>query len=123
MNLLGHKKIEGNSRITLDKLNKSIKHHSKDKDISLSIFQSHSESKVVSHIQKNRNKVDHIIVAPGPWAYNGFVLKDLLDIIKKPYSLILDEEKKTIFDSSINKESIFISQNYIDAYVECIQCI
>ena len=123
MNLLGHKKIAGKNNMTLDKLNRLIKDNIKDKNISLSIFQSHNESKTVSFIQKNRNKVDHIILAPGPWIYSGFVLRDLLEIIKKPYSLILDEAKPTIFDSYIDVKSIFINSNYIDAYVECIQSI
>ena len=123
MNLLGHKEIKKKNNLTLDKLNKLIRQSAKDKNVIISILQSHSESKAVSYIQKNRNKVDCIILAPGPWIYNGFVLRDLLDIVKKPYSLILDEEKETIFDSSINKEAIFISSNYIDAYTKCIQSI
>ena len=123
MNLLGHKEIKKKNNLTLDKLNKLIKHSAKDKNAIISILQSHSESKAVSYIQKNRNKVDHIIIAPGPWAYNGFVLKDLLNIIKKPYSLILDTKMKTIFDSSINKGCVYISSNYIDAYIKCIQSI
>ena len=123
MNLLGHKKIVGKNNMTLDKLNRLIKDNIKDKNISLSIFQSHNESKTVSFIQKNRNNADHIILAPGPWIYSGFVLRDLLEIIKKPYSLILDEAKPTIFDSYIDVKSIFINSNYIDAYVECIQSI
>ena len=123
MNLLGHKEIKKKNNLTLDKLNKLIKHSAKDKNAIISILQSHSESKAVSHIQKNRNRVDYIILTPGPWIYNGFVLRDLLNIIKKPYFLILDEEKKTIFDSSIEKEAVFISSNYIDAYIKCIQSI
>tara|TARA_B100001142_G_C14342689_1_gene658629 strand:- start:2301 stop:2672 length:372 start_codon:yes stop_codon:yes gene_type:complete len=123
MNLLGHKGKKKKNNLTLDKLNKLIKHSAKDKNAIISILQSHSESKAVSHIQKNRNRVDYIILTPGPWIYNGFVLRDLLNIIKKPYYLILDEEKETIFDSSIEKEAIFISSNYIDAYIKCIQSI
>ena len=123
MNLLGHKGKKKKNNLTLDKLNKLIKHSAKDKDAIISILQSHSESKAVSHIQKNRNRLDYIILTPGPWIYNGFVLRDLLNIIKKPYYLILDEEKETIFDSSIEKEAIFISSNYIDAYIQCIQSI
>ena len=123
MNLLGHKGKKKKNNLTLDKLNKLIKHSAKDKDAIISILQSHSESKAVSHIQKNRNRLDYIILTPGPWIYNGFVLRDLLNIIKKPYYLILDEEKETIFDSSIEKEAIFISSNYIDAYIKCIHSI
>ena len=123
MNLLGHKKIVGKKNMTLDRLNRLIRDDIKDKNIRLSIFQSHNESKTVSFIQKNRNKIDHIILTPGPWVYSGFVIRDLLEIIKKPYSLILDEAKPTIFDSYINEKSIFINSNYIDAYVECIQSI
>ena len=123
MNLLGHKKIVGKKNMTLDRLNRLIRDDIKDKNIRLSIFQSHNESKTVSFIQKNRNKIDYIILTPGPWVYSGFVIRDLLEIIKKPYSLILDEAKPTIFDSYINEKSIFINSNYIDAYVECIQSI
>ena len=51
MNLLGHKKIAEKNNMTLDKLNRLIKDNIKDKNISLSIFQSHNESKTVSFIQ------------------------------------------------------------------------
>ena len=81
MNLLSLKKIGGEQKLTLDKVNKKIRAEAKSNNLNLSIMQSHNEAKVVSHIQKNRNKLDHIIITPGPWSKNGFVLKDILDII------------------------------------------
>ena len=58
MNLLGLKKIGGEQKLTLDKVNKKIRAEAKSNNLNLSIMQSHNEAKVVSHIQKNRNKLD-----------------------------------------------------------------
>ena len=120
MNLLGYKTMDLNQKLTLDKLNKAIRALAKKKHINLSIFQSHSESKTVTHLQRNKNKVDHIIISPGPWSLNAFIIKDILEIIKKPFSIILNTKSETIFDSLIDENQIFISKNYIDAYLECI---
>ena len=123
MNLLSYKTIDLNQRLTLEKLNKAIRSLAREKHINLSIFQSHCESKTVTHIQRNKNKIDHIIISPGPWSLNGFIIKDILEIIKKPFSIILDTKSETIFDSLIDENQIFISKNYVDAYLECINSI
>ena len=123
MNLLGYKTRDLNQRLTLDKLNKAIRALAIEKNINLSIFQSHCESKTVTHIQRNKNKIDHIIISPGPWSFNAFILRDVLEIIKKPFSIVLDTKSETIFDSIINKNQIFINKNFVDAYLECINSI
>ena len=120
MNLLGYKTMDLNQKLTLEKLNKAIRALAKKKHINLSIFQSHSESKTVTHLQRNKNKIDHIIISPGPWSLNAFIIKDILEIIKKPFSIILNTKSETIFDSLIDENKIFISKNYVDAYLECI---
>tara|TARA_Y100001933_G_C18891723_1_gene518578 strand:- start:324 stop:695 length:372 start_codon:yes stop_codon:yes gene_type:complete len=123
MNLLSYKTIDLNQRLTLEKLNKAIRSLAREKHINLSIFQSHCESKTVTHIQRNKNKIDHIIISPGPWSFNAFIIKDILEIIKKPFSIILDTKSETIFDSLVDENQIFISKNYVDAYLECINSI
>ena len=123
MNLLGLKKIGGKQKLTLDKLNRAIRVEAKSNNVNLSIIQSHNEAKVVSHIQKNRNKIDHIIITPGPWSKNGFVLKDILNIIRVPFSIVLDTENETIFHSMLNKSCVHVSANYIDGYIESIKSL
>ena len=123
MNLLGLKKIGGEQKLTLDKLNREIRTEAKSNNLNLSIMQSHNEAKVVSHIQKNRNKLDHIIITPGPWSKNGFVLKDILNIIRVPFSIVLDTDDGTIFHSMLNKSCVHVSANYIDGYIESIKSL
>ena len=123
MNLLGLKKIEGEQRLTLDKINKKIRSEAKSNNLNLSIIQSHNEAKVVSYLQKNRNKLDYIIITPGPWSKNGFVLKDILSIIRVPFSIILDDDYETIFHSILDRSCIYVSSNYIDGYIKSIKSI
>ena len=123
MNLLGLKKIGKEQKLTLDKLNREIRAEAKSNNLNLSIMQSHNEAKVVSHIQKNRNKLDHIIITPGPWSKNGFVLKDILNIIRVPFSIVLDTEDGTIFHPMLNKSCVYVSANYIDGYIESIKSL
>ena len=123
MNLLSLKQIEGEKKLTLDKINKKIRSEVKSNNFNLSIIQSHDEAKVVSYIQKNRNKLDYIIMTPGPWSKCGFVLKDMLDIIHVPFSIILSDDDETIFHSMLDKSSIYVSPNYIDGYIESIKSI
>ena len=123
MNLLSLKKIEGEQKLTLDKINKKIRSEAKSNNFNLSIIQSHDEAKVVSYIQKNRNKLNYIIMAPGPWAECGFVLRDLLSIINVPFSIILSDNNETIFDSILDKSHINVSPNYIDGYIKSIKSI
>ena len=120
MNLLGNKKIEGKSGLTLDKLNRLIKNDIKGENISLSIFQSHNESKVVSYIQKNRNKFDGIIINPGPLQQSGYILKDLLDLIKVPYVTVRCKKEEVNLLSGIKN---IYSENIYNGYIESIDYI
>jgi 3-dehydroquinate dehydratase len=123
MNLLGLKEATKELRLTLDKVNRAIKAEAKNKNVNLSIVQSHSESKIVSLIQKNRTRLSHIVIAPGPWCQNGFILKDVLSIINIPFSLVLDNDDETIFHSIADRSCVYISRNYIDAYIESIKSL
>ena len=63
MNLLGS---FSKNRMTLDKLNRNIKNFVKPKNVKLKIFQTHDVNKYITLIQRNRNKVDGIILNLGP---------------------------------------------------------
>ena len=51
-------------------------------------MQLNSEDKIVSYIQKNRNKIDGIIMTPGPLQKSGYILNDLLQLLETPFITI-----------------------------------
>ena len=85
LNLLGIWSSKNNKNITLDKVNRHIRKYIRDKDVHTKIIQSHNESKIVSHIQNNRNKIDAIIIVPGPWQYSAYTLSELLELVEIPF--------------------------------------
>lgn len=98
LNLLGLRSAELGTRVTLEKVNRALRHSVREMGIDLKIYQTQDEAKASVILQRQRNLVDGILVAPGPWKFSGFVLKDTLEIIKKPVSLVgLDNDKQSIF--------------------------
>jgi len=85
LNLLGIWSSKNNQNVTLDKVNRHIRKYIRDKDLHTKIIQSHNESKIVSYIQNNRNKIDAIIIVPGPWQYSAYILSDLLELVEIPF--------------------------------------
>ena len=89
LNLLGLWSSKNDSnRLTLDKVNQGIRKYIRGKDIEIKILQSNSEDKIVSSIQKNRNKIDGIIITPGPLQKSGYILNDLLQLLEIPFITI-----------------------------------
>ena len=121
MNLFGIRSAKNKQTITLDKINRHIRHFIRDKNLEIKIIQTHSESKAVSYIQKNRTKFDGIIITPGPWDESGYILLDLLQLISINYITINVEDKKNnLFKDSqiIYNADIFKSfEEAIDQYV------
>ena len=112
LNLLGYWSAQNNKKITLDKINQKIRKHIRNKNVKIKIIQSNDEMKAVSYIQNNRNKLDAIIITPGPWQNSAYVLKDLLELIKIPFITISyrEDEKinllkgiKNIFNEDLSK--------------------
>ena len=97
MNLFSIRSSKEGKNITLDKINRSIRRHIRNKNIDIKIIQTHKESKIVSYLHANRNNFDGIILTPGPWQNSGYVLQDTLNIIEHDYVVI-----KITQDESIN---------------------
>lgn len=123
MNLLGLRTLPGESNLTLDKLNKQIRNVANNNKLQISIKQSHSESEIVSLIHKSRKKINHIILCPEVWCTNGLVLKQIIELIDIPCSIILNNDNAGIFKSIINHDNIFVSDNYISGYINCINSL
>ena len=89
LNLLGIWSSKNKStRLTLDKVNQGIRKYIRNKNIDIKILQLNSEDKIVSCIQKNRNKIDGIIITPGPLQKSGYILNDLLQLLEIPFITI-----------------------------------
>ena len=82
LNLIGVKSADRGTRITLDKINKGIRRYIREKDITVKIYQTHSIEKAVTLLQRNRNWVNGIIIAPGVWSTYEAILLDTLELIE-----------------------------------------
>ena len=99
MNLLG---LYSKHRLTLDKLNRAIKNHIKTiPNLEVKIAQTHDETKFVSLLQKNRNKVDAFILNIGAWHISSYLIKDTLNILKLPYRIVEGEKSEDFLAQSI----------------------
>ena len=93
MNLLGHRKIEANPNITLDKLNRNLRKVAKSLDMKVKIIQTNDEPTAVTTLQRQRNKTKGILFFPGPWQKSGYVLQDTLKLLSIPFATISVGEK------------------------------
>jgi len=128
INLFGLWSSKNKQNLTLDKINRNIKSYSKNKEIQLKILQTNSESKAISYLQKNRKKIDGIIIIPGPWQYSAYGLADLFELIEIPFITIAYKEKDYIkllngFDNLIDNDLNRSLENAIDLIITKIKTI
>ena len=122
LNLLGIWSSKNNQNITLDKVNRHIRRYIRDKDLHTKIIQSHNESKIVSYIQNNRNKIDAIIIVPGPWQYSAYTLSELLELVEIPFITLAYKVKDHIkllngFENLIDDDLCKGFETAIDAVI------
>ena len=119
MNLLGS---FSKNRLTLDKLNRSIRKLARTKEVECKIFQTHEEARVITLLQRNRNKVDGVILNLGPWHMSSSIIKDTLSIIKIPYLIAeqSDQSKEYIENTIFNKKYIINNSNIEQSYIESL---
>ena len=118
LNLFGLWSAKQNKKITINKINSSIRKYSNNKNLSLKIIQTHNETKIVSYIQNNRNKIDGIIITPGPWQYSGYILSELLDLVNIPFITITYKVREHI--KLLNGFENLIDNDLIRAYKDAI---
>ena len=123
MNLFGVRSANKGDNLTLDKINRHIRRYIRDKNLDIKILQTHNEVKAVSYIQNNRKKIDGIILVPGVWQYNAYVLSELLDLTAIPFITIIYKEKDYVKllngkDNITNEDIITAFENAIDYFNE-----
>ena len=104
MNLLGYRFKDTKTKITLDKLNTHLRKTAKKHEIKLVIIQTNDESKAVTTLQRQRNKICSTLLFPGPWQQSGFALKDTMELLKIPYITISSGEDVTLLKGIDNIE-------------------
>tara|TARA_B100000902_G_scaffold7473_1_gene9596 strand:- start:2862 stop:3287 length:426 start_codon:yes stop_codon:yes gene_type:complete len=118
LNLFGLWSAKQNKKITINKINSSIRKYTNNKNLSIKIIQTHNETKIVSYIQNNRNKIDGIIITPGPWQYSGYILSELLDLVNIPFITITYKVREHI--KLLNGFENLVDDDLIRAYKDAI---
>ena len=109
LNLLGLKSSKTKNRLTLDKLNKEIKKHLRDKDVKLKIYQTHKQFQAVNYLQRNRKWANGIIIIPTSWARNEYTILETINIIDIPTSIIYFNEPFAL--GGAEESSIMVGKN------------
>tara|TARA_B100001123_G_scaffold124959_1_gene145595 strand:- start:290 stop:718 length:429 start_codon:yes stop_codon:yes gene_type:complete len=113
MNLLSLLSKEKKRRLTLDRLSKHIKAHSKL--LTIKIFQTNDEIKATKMIQSHRNKIDGLILFPGPWQNCAYILNDIITILNLPFVTVSLGEKVNILRGIQNIEKNNLYEASTDA--------
>jgi len=86
LNLIGLRSAKSGDKITLDKINRSLRHQAnrRPEDLTLKILQTHKIEKAMTTIHRNRKWANGIILAPMAWARYEYALRDCLDTVAIP---------------------------------------
>jgi len=84
MNLVGKRSREIFGNLTLDKIDRSLRQKAKNLNAQLKIFQSNSESELVTKLQRQRRWADGILINPATLCFTSYTLLDTLQLIGLP---------------------------------------
>ena len=112
LNLVGVKSAQIGKRITLDKINRSLRREVRNTEIELKIFQTHKIYMAISFLQRNRNAASGVLIAPMAWAKYEFSLLETLELIQLPFVQISLE--KTVGENQSILSSIAIDTVHND---------
>ena len=125
LNLLGLV-TQGGNRLTLDKLNRALRRKAQDLGVELKIFHKQSEAEASKIIQRQRNRVDGILLVPGIWARTGHLIGETVAITRQPLAVFhlepeqgpWDYHEKSIFKGSAVLEAKGTAPEALTAFLE-----
>jgi len=109
LNLLGLKSSTIGDKLTLDRFNKAIRLHIRNKKIKLKIIQTHKEYIALNFIQRNRNIANGLIVIPTSWAKYNQTLLETINLSNLPTASIYFEKSYSF--GTNEKDSMLIGNN------------
>jgi 3-dehydroquinate dehydratase len=126
LNLLGVISRRSGERLTLDKLNKAFRQLARELDVELKILQTQSEIEASKIIQKQRNKVQGVMLIPGVWARTGYLLRETIEVTDLPLAVFYMEPKagpwsgheNSIFKEAAALEAVGSSREEATALLE-----
>ena len=114
LNLLGLKSSESNENLTLDKVNRAIRLHVRNKDINLKILQTHKEYIAINFIQRNRNSATGLVVIPTSWAKYNQTLLETIKVCNLPTSTVYFDGK---YNFGTSEKDTIISGDNIKPFI------
>ncbi|EJO5346978.1 type II 3-dehydroquinate dehydratase [Clostridium botulinum] len=84
LNLLGKREPNIYGNITLENINKKIKEHFKNKDLSIDFFQSNEEGKIINEIIASDGRYNAIVINPAAYSHYSIAILDALRSINVP---------------------------------------
>ena len=112
LNLLGLVP-RGGTHLTLDKLNLALRRKARDLGVELKIFHKQSEAEASKIVQRQRNRVDGILLVPGIWAATGHLIGETVAITRLPLAVFHLEPEKGPWD--YHEKSIFKGSAALEA--------
>ncbi len=105
LNLLGWVSRSTGTRLTLDKLNRELRRRAHELGSELKILQHQSESQASKLIQRQRNRVDGLLLVPGIWAATGHLIRETVAITQLPLAVFHLEPEQGPWN--YQKDSLF----------------
>ena len=82
--LLGKVSARTGTRLTLDKVNSSLRKKARELGVEINIFQFYDERHMLKAISTHRNDMDGLLLSPGALSRSCFALRELLAIVSIP---------------------------------------
>ena len=84
MNMLGIREPEIYGALTLEEINRQLKHKADELNIALDFYQSNHEGDLIDKIQDCYGKVDGIVINPGAYTHYSIAIRDALAAVGIP---------------------------------------
>ena len=103
LNLLGKREPQHYGSVSLEEINSKLSSEAEHANVSIEIFQSNSESDIVSKIQNLKS--DFIIINPAAFTHSSVSIRDALSAMKIPF---IEVHLSNVFArEAFRKESFF----------------
>ena len=115
LNLLGQREPDTYGSMTLEQLHTKLQNEASNKSLSLSFFQSNSESELIDKIHQSLNEsIDYLIINPAAYTHTSIALRDALAAVKIPFI--------EVHISNIYQREPFRKQSYFSDLASGVIC-
>ena len=84
LNLLGEREPEIYGKMTLPQLNARLRKTARTLGVTLKIFQSNSEGKLIDLLHQHRKWAEGVVMNPGAYTHYSYALRDAVSSISRP---------------------------------------